>query len=234
MKKDYRQLLRDFDTSIIEERLDYTFKNKELLKLAFIHKSSSDGKSGYENNERLEWLGDRVLGLITAEFLYQNHHSLEEGELTRIFNSIVNGENCGKVTAGLGFDEFLITSKSIPIGSPARQSLLNDVYEAIMGAIYLDSGYEACKELFKRAYEQSKINIEDNLNFKSLVQEWAQKRKLQAPIYKILNKTGPDHAPVFEVSIMINNKTYIANGSSKQIAEQEAAKTFYINEKLNG
>ena len=210
------------ELSALEAKIGYSFKNKELLRNSLIHKSASDGKTGFINNERLEWLGDRVLGLLCARRLFDGHQSFDEGSLTRHFNNVVNGDNCASAAFELNLDTLVQTSKSITPGSPANESVISDAFEALMGAVYLDGGLEACALLIDYAFS-SAAKSSAKKNVKSELQEYLQKQGLDAPKYEILERQGPDHAPKFLVEVRANNYSAKAWGSSKQLAEQAAA-----------
>ncbi len=217
----------------LEEAICHNFKDKSLLMLALSHKSAGDGMTGFKSNERLEWLGDRVLGISAAEFIFNNYPSIEEGGMTRLFNNVVNGANCAEAARIIGVDKYMIVSKSIE-NIASNDSILGDAYEAIIGAIYIDGGKEACKKLIDLAIDCAKTGGSNNKNYKSMLQEWAQKRKYNSPHYEIISRTGPDHAPNFLVKVTIGDKEALANGSSKQAAEQVAAQTLYEKVSHNG
>lgn len=217
----------------LEIAINHNFKDKSLLKLALLHKSAGDGMAGFKSNERLEWLGDRVLGLSAAEFIFGNYPSIEEGGMTKLFNNVVNGYNCAEAARIIGLDKYMVVSKSIE-NVHSNDSILGDAYEAIIGAIYIDGGKDACKKLIDLAIECAKTGGNGNKNYKSKLQEWAQKRKFNAPNYEIISRTGPDHAPNFLVKVTIGDNEAQANGSSKQAAEQVAAQTLYEKVSQNG
>lgn len=208
-----------------QSQIGYVFNDKSLLRHALTHKSASDGKAGFANNERLEWLGDRVLGLCVAQNLFDGHKTFDEGNLTKTFNNIVNGDNCANAAHMIGLDKLVITSKSIAAGSLASESVVSDAFEALLGAVYIDGGLDGCSTLIKIAIEASK-HKSTKRNVKSELQEWAQKQGFDAPIYKVIERTGPDHEPKFHVCVSANQKTYCAWGNSKQLAEQAAALKF--------
>lgn len=217
----------------LEEAIGYKFKNIEFLALAIVHKSAGDGLSGFKSNERLEWLGDRVLGLSSAEFIFKNYPSIEEGGMTKLFNNVVNGTNCAEASRIIGLDKYMVVSKSIE-NVRSNDSVLGDAYEALIGAIYLDGGIENCKKLIELAIECAKTGGNSNKNYKSKLQEWAQKRKMAPPAYEIISRSGPDHAPNFLVKVTVGNIDAEANGSSKQSAEQLAAQALFEKVSHNG
>lgn len=228
MKRSAKNQPPEFDINQIaalERKIGYIFKDKTLLRRALIHKSASDGKAGFINNERLEWLGDRVLGLLSAKRLYDLHPSFDEGNLTRHFNNVVNGDNCARAAHDIGLDTLVQTAKSIKIGTLASESVISDAFEALIGAVYIDGGLDACVALIDYAFSNAG-NSSARKNVKSELQEHLQKQGLDAPKYEILERTGPDHAPKFLVEVTANNKSAQAWGSSKQMAEQMAAQLF--------
>lgn len=234
MKKRKFEFSSDAEISQLESRIGYVFKNKELIRTALVHKSASDGLSGFVNNERLEWLGDRVLGLITSNYLFHHHPNMEEGALTRQFNNIVNGNNCAAAAQDIGIDKLLITSKSIQSDDKSANSVNSDAYEALLGALYLDGGLKVCEKVFEIALQASKSHNQNSKNYKSLLQEWAQKRGFDAPSYIVVERSGPDHAPSFLVEVKLNKAEAKAWGKSKQLAEQSAAEILYKAEVENG
>lgn len=211
----------------LEQRIHYKFKDISLLKLSLVHKSAGDGKEGFICNERLEWLGDRVLGLLTARYFFNSFKTINEGELTRLFNSAVNGNNCAEASLQLGLDHLMIVSKSISHAETRNISVLADAFEALLGAVYSDGGLESCEYLVNIAIDISKKNIKKSENYKSKLQEWLQKRGFDAPIYHLVHKEGPDHAPNFIIEVDAMGKKLQASGSSKQLTEQRCAELFF-------
>lgn len=240
MSKNYRKAPKTIeiasnpnDLAQFEQEIGYKFKNKENLQLALIHKSAGEGMAGFKSNERLEWLGDRVLGLMSARFIYTNYPSIEEGGLTRLFNNVVNGTNCAEAARKIGLDKYMHVSKSIE-NVHGNDNVLGDAYEALIGAIYLDGGMDACQKLIDLAIECAKTGGNSAKNYKSALQEWAQKRKFPSPAYEIISREGPDHAPNFLIKVCVDGKCAEANGSSKQAAEQIAAQILYERLSQNG
>jgi ribonuclease III len=207
-----------------EDRLGYHFKDRALLERALTHKSRGDGQRGFAHNERLEWLGDRVLGLLAAERLFSENLGAEEGELTRRFNAIVSGKNCADAARTLDVAAVLNLSRGFsPEAVLENDSILGDAFEAIMAALWLDGGREAAVKLFVRAWDEGTTLRDHHRNPKSALQEWAQKKGLPAPHYGVLERDGPDHAPRFVVQVIAGGKSAQAEGSSKQNAERAAA-----------
>jgi ribonuclease III len=218
----------------LETRLGQTFKDRALLERALTHKSRGDGQRGFAHNERLEWLGDRVLGLLAAERLFEQNKGADEGELTRRFNAIVSGKNCAVASRKLDIGDLLVVSKGFNAATVLENdSILGDAFEAIMAALYLDGGRAATHNLFELAWQAGSETRGAHPNPKSALQEWAQKRGFPSPNYEVLERDGPDHAPRFVVKVIVNGKSAIAEGSSKQNAEQSAANALLDEGKLN-
>ena len=217
-------MTRTASLDAFEARLGYQFKDRALLERALTHKSRGDGQRGFAHNERLEWLGDRVLGLIAAERLFGENLGAEEGELTRRFNAIVSGKNCADAARALDVADVLTLSRGFTQEALLENdSILGDAFEAIMAALWLDGGREAAVTLFERAWEAGISPRDHHRNPKSALQEWAQKKGMPSPIYDVLERDGPDHAPRFVVQVEAGGKTAQAEGSSKQNAERAAA-----------
>lgn len=219
--------------SKLEKTLGVEFRNKDLLRTALTHRSYINenpppaGGVG-ENNERMEFLGDAVLELVITEFLYEKFPEKPEGELTNLRASLVNANILGKITAGLGINDFLLLSRgeARDVGR-ARQIILANAFEAIVGAIYLDSGYDAAKSFILRVLEPQVPEILEKKLYKdakSLFQEEAQERVGITPSYEVIKEWGPDHDKHFIVGVYLE-KELIAEGegASKQEAQQQAA-----------
>jgi ribonuclease III len=208
----------------LERQLGHVFADRKLLERALTHKSRGDGQRGYAHNERLEWLGDRVLGLLAAERLFNENLGAEEGELTRRFNAIVSGKNCADAARELDIADLLVVSRGFTVETVAENdSILGDAFEAIMAALWLDGGRAATAGLFEVVWTLGHTQADHHRNPKSALQEWAQKRGLPAPNYMVLERDGPDHAPRFVVEVEAGGKTASAQGTSKQNAERAAA-----------
>jgi ribonuclease-3 len=213
-----------------ENRIEYVFADKKLLIQAFTHRSfiNEHQKSGLSHNERLEFLGDAVLELVVTDFLYKKYTNKTEGELTASRASLVNSVTLAEIASKVYLEELLLLSKgeSKDTGK-ARQTILADAFEAIIGAIYLDSGYlQAEKFITKFLLSEHKQIIERGLlkDSKSKIQEKSQEIFGLTPNYKILKETGPDHDKFFTVGIFFGNeKIAQGEGKSKQEAEQKAA-----------
>jgi ribonuclease-3 len=221
--------LRDFGG--LEKKLDLKFKNKDFLVQAFCHRSYLNENPDFylPNNERLEFLGDAVLELVVTEYLYQKYPKKTEGELTNWRASLVNAKILSEVAKNLDFNDFLLLSKgeSKELGK-ARQFILANTFETLIGSIYLDQGYETCKAFVKKhlIVKLSEI-IEKGLfkDSKSRFQEESQERTGITPTYKVLEEWGPDHAKHFIIGIFLDKELVAkGEGSSKQEAEEAAAR----------
>ncbi len=219
------------DFSKIEKKLGLKFKNKDLLIQAFCHRSyiNENPDSNLKNNERLEFLGDAVLELVVTEYLFEKYPKKAEGELTNWRAALVNAKMLGDLSKKLNFNDYLLLSRGEEkeLGK-ARQYILANTLEALIGALYLDQGYKNAKvfiekNLIKRLPEIIKKGLYKDA--KSLFQEEAQERTGITPSYKVLKEWGPDHAKQFIIGVFLNNELAAeGEGSSKQEAEEEAAR----------
>lgn len=218
------------DFSKFEDISGIIFRNKGLLKQAFVHRSyiNENRESGLEHNERLEFLGDAVLELVITDFLYHKFGQMDEGELTSLRSALVNADTCAAVATELGANDFLLLSKgeSKDTGR-ARQYILANTLEAIIGAIYIDQGYERAKEFILKHIASKTDEIMAHgtwIDSKSLFQERAQEHLGQTPVYKTLRESGPDHDKHFTIGVYVGRELLgQGDGKSKQDAEQEAA-----------
>lgn len=213
------------DYSNLEKCLDYQFKNKDLIVEALTHKSF---KKPY-NNERLEFLGDAVLNLIVGEYLYKKFPTSNEGDLSKIRASLVNETGFTKLANEIKLGDYIYLSVAEERNKGrTKASILSDAFEAIMGAVYLESGLEVLKPIILALLEKSydKINLDVLFSdYKTALQEITQAEFGSIPEYKIEASYGPDHKKEFEVSIWINDKNYgQAIGKSKKLAQQAVAK----------
>jgi ribonuclease III len=218
--------------TILEKKLDLDFENKDLLIQAFCHRSYLNENPNFylTHNERLEFLGDAVLELVVTEYLYKKYPEKSEGELTNWRAALVNAKILGDLARELGFNDFLLLSKGeAKEEGKARQYILANTFEALIGAIYLDMGYKRCQEFVEKKLIERKLPeiIEKGLfkDAKSRFQEEAQERVGITPSYKVLDEWGPDHAKHFLVGVFLKEELVAkGEGSSKQEAEEEAAK----------
>lgn len=212
-------------------KLEYNFQDYELLEEALTHVSAP--KSGGKSYQRLEFLGDRVLGLAIAEILFETFPNAPEGELSRRLAELVRRESCAEIAMTWDVGPHLrLGAGEAHSGERRNQTILADVCEAIIGAIFIDGGYEAAKALVDRAFKDLLDSPRRPLRDpKSALQEWAQGRGLPPPTYTIAEQTGPDHAPKFRVMVTVKGaQTEFGHGTSKRIAEQAAARSLLLRE----
>lgn len=221
MKKNYQEFA---------DKIEVSFKNIKLLENAFIHRSfiNENPRGGLEHNERLEFLGDAVLELSVTDFLFNKFKNKQEGELTAHRAALVNAVTLSEVATDLGINEYLMLSKgeSKDIGR-ARQNILADAFESLIGAIYIEHGFDVADNFIKK-YLLSKTEevVSRGLlkDAKSKVQEMSQEIYGVTPRYKVVKETGPDHDKHFTVAIFFGpEKIAEGDGKSKQEAEQQAA-----------
>jgi ribonuclease-3 len=218
------------DFSILEKKLGLRFKNKDLLQQAFTHRSflneNPDSKS--DHNERLEFLGDAVIELIVTEDLYKEFPEKSEGDLTNWRAALVNAKMMTSVAEDLGFNDFLLLSRgeSKEMGK-ARAYILANTFEALLGALYLDSGFEPCDKFIKKYLLSNLPGIIRDGSYKdskSKFQESAQEKVSITPSYKVIRESGPDHEKSFVVGVYLDKELVAeGTGSSKQEAEEAAA-----------
>jgi ribonuclease-3 len=219
------------DFSLFEQKTNIVFKNKKLLEQAFIHRSYINENSGGKlcHNERLEFLGDAVLELIITDYLYNKYPDRDEGELTAYRSSLVNAIIIGEVALTLGMNDYLLLSKgeAKDIGK-ARSYILANTYEAYVGAVYLDQGYDIARDFISATlFGKIETIVAEKLwrDSKSLVQEKAQEYVNLTPSYRVINEAGPDHDKNFTVGIFFGEEQIaLGKGHSKQEAEQSAAR----------
>lgn len=220
----------EINFSKFEEKAAVAFKDKNLLKQAFTHRSyiNENKNVRLEHNERLEFLGDAVLELVVTDFLYKKYPSKPEGELTTYRSALVNAITLAEVASNLSMNDYLLLSKgeSKDTGR-ARQYILANTFEAVVGALYLDQGYDAAKKFIESnifVFADQMIARGNLVDAKSMFQEKAQEKTGITPSYKLVKESGPDHDKSFTVGVLIG-KDQIATGEgkSKQEAEQNAA-----------
>ncbi|GAB1469527.1 ribonuclease III [Chloroflexota bacterium] len=220
---------REVETaSSLNERLDLSFSNFSLLTHALTHRSyANEHQDGSEDNERLEFLGDAVIDLIVAEWAYRHFPELPEGDLTKIRAHLVQNENLAKFAQQIDLGGALRFGRGEKTtGGRNRESVLGSAFEALLGAIYLDSGFERVKNFILPFVDPSlNIILEEVNDPKSQLQEKIQAVKLGPIVYRVVHSSGPDHAKVYEVEVEINGKVMgRGSGSSKANAEREAAR----------
>lgn len=217
----------------LEAALGCRFKDRKLLERALTHASVRSGRGPRHDNERLEFLGDRVLGLVIAELLHVSLPDVREGDLARRFNRLVCGESCAEVAREIDLGRHLILSDSeAENGGREKDTILADAVEAVLGAVFLDTGFDNARSAVTRLWGDRLNSIDrTTVDAKSALQEWAQGRGLPLPRYKETSRSGPDHAPEFVSEVRVKGSEPITGtGTSKRQAEQAAATEFLIRE----
>ncbi|MEC7764624.1 MAG: ribonuclease III [Pseudomonadota bacterium] len=213
------------DLTAFSGRIGHEFKRPDLLIRALTHGSiSSDTRP---DNQRLEFLGDRVLGLVMAEAMLAADKGASEGQLAPRFNALVRKETCADVARQVDLGAVLKLGRSEQMsGGRRKQALLGDAMEAVIAAVYLDAGFEAAREMIVRLWgERIGAVEEDARDAKTALQEWAQARKMPPPVYSEVARDGPDHAPEFTIEAKLENgESARAKANSKRAAEQDAAR----------
>ena len=212
------------DLAVFQDRLGYRFVRPDLLTEAVTHASISS--STRSDNQRLEFLGDRVLGLVMAEALLEDDIGASEGKLAPRFNALVRKETCAEIAMSLDLGKVLKLGRSeMMSGGRRKQALLGDAMEAVIAAVYRDGGFSAAKDLILNLWNGHIETVADDArDAKTALQEWAQARGLPPPSYVVVNRSGPDHAPLFTISAKLENGAeQSAIAGSKRQAEQNAA-----------
>jgi len=210
-------------TEVLGRKIGYVFSDPALLETALTHSSTQNDKS---DNERLEFLGDRVLGLAVADLLFAAYPDEAEGSLAKRHTGLVQQEALVSVAQSIGLAEHLkLSAGEIKSGGHKKEKILADAVEALLGAIYLDGGFKAAAAFIVRFWgEMLQGQTLPPEDAKSLLQEWAQGRGLPLPEYKLLGKSGSDHAPSFEIEVSVESVgSTSATAASKRTAEKEAA-----------
>lgn len=221
------------------KNLSIKFSNKNLLDLAFHHRSYSNenNRNKNENNERLEFLGDSVLGLATASYLYETLSSNPEGDLARIKSTVVSEQTLAPIGLKMGIDKLLILGKGEELtGGRQKKAIIADAVEAVIGAYYLDAGYEKALSFvlsFIAPEIEKVLNNKGNKDFKSILQIYHQRKFKTNPSYELVKESGPDHDRTFWVTVNLKNSSYgPASGKNKKEAEQNAAEKACIELKI--
>ncbi len=208
-----------------QAHIGYQFKNPELLRSAMTHSSSADTRR--DSNERLEFLGDAVLGLVICHELYERLPAAMEGELTKIKSAVVSRRVCARVAQAMRLNESLQCGQGVDLGDQMPRSLAACALEAVIAAVYLDGGYEAARDFILKHLAgeiERAARSEHQYNFKSQLQQYAQREFGTTPSYDVLDEQGPDHSKCFEVAVSIGRRHFpSAWGPSKKEAEQKAA-----------
>jgi len=208
-----------------EQLLGHRFADKDLLVKALTHASVADTR--LESNERLEFLGDAVLGLVVCEYLHQKYGDLLEGELTKIKSSVVSRRTCADIAGAMGLDELLRLGKGLADRHSLPKSVLAAVYESLIGALHVDGGIDIARKFILKGMKETikrAAGSGHQYNFKSVLQQTAQEELGQQPQYLVLDEKGPDHAKCFEVCVELGARRFQSCwGASKKQAEQQAA-----------
>ena len=218
----------------LEHKLNYYFNDRNLLKNALLHKSLGNERKEYknQNNERLELLGDAVLDLIVAEYLYKNYKNASEGTIAKLKAMVVSEPILAKISRQIGIGKFLMLSRGeVMSGGRNRESILADSFEAILGAVYIDSNLDEARVFALSHIKQYIDHIEENediLDFKSILQEYVQKEFRTVPTYELVAERGPDHMKEFEIQVIVGNYKEKAVARNKKKAEQLSAKALCI------
>lgn len=214
----------------ISERLGYRFRDKAMLARALTHGSTAKHNGDYQ---RLEFLGDRVLGLAIAEYLFRANPQQNEGDLSAALSILVRGEACAAASDTISLTDLVVLGSSERAkGMHLNRTVLGDVMEALVAAIYLDGGLEDAKRFVERTWESQLTNPALMAkDAKTFLQEWALARALPIPSYRVVNRAGPEHAPVFVMAVDIKGKESAeGTAKSKRAAEQDAAEVFLKRE----
>lgn len=208
-----------------QEIIGYRFQDESLLLSALTHASGAVHRLA--SNERLEFLGDAVLGMTVCLWLYEEYPEYNEGDLTKIKSAVVSRRSCGKVACQLGLDQCLIVGRGVTRNRSFPRSLVSDVFEAIVAAMYLDGGRDVVRERLKEwLAEEVQLAVESqgSGNFKSSLQQFAQRELAGTPVYRLVHESGPDHRKAFLIAAVIGDRQFTpAWGNNKKDAEQRSA-----------
>lgn len=223
-----REIHANLEADILEdcqEAIGYRFRQPELLRAALTHTSGADTRGA--SNERLEFLGDAVLGLVTCEQLYSRFPDYQEGDLTKIKSAVVSRRTCARISKLLNLGEYLFLGKGMNGQAALPSNLLADVFESMVAAMYLDGGLAVAKQFILKYLEPEIDEVSEAAhagNYKSLLQQVSQKEFGATPIYKVLDEKGPDHSKCFKIAAVIGRHHHAAAwGRNKKEAEQKAA-----------
>ena len=205
---------------ILEKKLNINFKNKDLLIKSLTHKSFNK----VNNNEKIEFLGDRVLGLVIAKKLLDLYPNEKEGILDKKFASLVNRNTCLEIAKKINLEKFILTFDK-KRKKVIEDKVIADSCEALIGAIYLDKGFNFTEKIIMKLWKTHiEKSVVTQIDAKTKLQEYSLKKFKKLPIYKLISNTGPRHKPIFKISVkLIDTKSYYAEGKSKKEAEQNAA-----------
>ncbi|MEO1135522.1 MAG: ribonuclease III [Pseudomonadota bacterium] len=219
----------------LEKTFGHQFADKALLTRALTHSSLSGGDGAVHDLQRLEFLGDRVLGLLTAEELWRRYPDYAEGDMAPRLNALVRKETCAKAALHFGVDQHIRMSEwEAQSGGRKKKAILGDVMEALLGALYIDGGLDAARGVYDQFWSP---NLEDlsrlHKDPKTALQEWSQSKKRGAPDYEVIEADGPAHAPAFTIEVHVKGKKPArGEGRSKRAAQMAAARTFLVREKV--
>ena len=207
--------------SLLEKKIGINFNDKKLLIKSLTHKSFNSSN----NYEKLEFLGDRVLGLIISKTLLEIFPEDNEGSLDKKLASLVNRKKCCEISKKLNLESFIVTGNAKSKKNKIEDKIISDACEALIGAIYLDQGLSSVEKFILKFWKNSlNLSIKDQVDAKTKLQEYSLKKYKTLPKYKLLSSTGPHHKPVFKIAVSIkNSKIFNANGYTKKDAEQKAA-----------
>ncbi len=214
------------DLNKLQDIIQHRFADEGLLRVALTHSSTGD-----ENYERLEFLGDRVLGLVIASLLYEKFPEEKEGDLAKRLAALVQGRTLAKLSLTISLGNYIYFSEGeAAAGGAENDHILADVFEAVIGAVYLDGGFAPCKRLIETVWADVLFTMEDPPQHpKTALQEWLQAQGLPLPVYDIVKQSGPNHAPIFELRLSVQGHNPVtASGRSRAVAEKEAAKAFMV------
>jgi ribonuclease-3 len=220
------------DRQELENSIGYRFRDPARLDEALTHATAAKGKRR-ANYQRLEFLGDRVLGLVIAEMLFDAYPAAKEGELSKRLSDLVRRETCADVAREWGLAGYIrLGTGEASSGGSERIPILADVCEALIGAVFLDGGFNAARDLVHNAFDKRMLERRrPSQDPKTALQEWAQARGLPTPVYRTQERSGPDHAPRFTISVEVNGfEAVSADAGSKRAAEQGAAEAFLARE----
>jgi ribonuclease-3 len=222
------------DMTALEARIGHIFADESLVAAALTHVSAVNG-SRRETYQRLEFLGDRVLGLVVSQMLYESFPEADEGELSRRLADLVRKESCAEVAFEWGVQPYVRLGDSEKQTGAAKTAILGDICESIIGAVFLDAGYGAARAVVTNAFEARMRTPRRPLRDpKTALQEWAQARGLPTPLYRETARRGPDHAPEFTISVEVEGYGHAeAKGCAKRMAEQAAAANFIAREGID-
>jgi ribonuclease-3 len=224
---------RDTDLQQFFERLGFAFKDRTLVELALTHASARPSLKPNEDNERLEFLGDRVLGLAIAELLTQTFPESSEGELARRYNQLVRAETCAEIAKEWELGQLIsMSGGEAESGGRGKKTILANACEAVLGAIFIEGGYQAARDVVFRFWATELASLDLALpDAKSILQEWAQGRRLSLPRYVEIAREGPDHKPRFTSEVQIDGVApERGHGANKRAAEQAAALAMLLRE----